>query len=468
MQGRWPARAALGAGRCIAAHRWRACSECVQRAACSLPGQPDLAAPPHTPSPLPAGQLAFHTRTLDDNVIKALFVPEEEYGAAQGGEWVLKHRCGTPPPPGQHAAAPVALHGPACQSSCGVLPGACLFPSSTMGNLLTSCLPCLARPLQRRGWHPAARAVQHHPAGQRHHRAVGAQPQPRDAGGIQPGWGPGSDGRLHSQCPWGAARSSPWRVLPGLYSVLPPAPKLCVPPASTQGRGHARAGSVPATGHHPRRLPATPAGIATMLASSINEEEVPFEEGWVKLRGFTPTVTKQQIIDFLKVVPPVGPSPQCPLRLPVRQLTGSRQAAEACAPLWAGVHACCVVSRLLGRMLGCPAASLASHARPCTAMQEDHCQGTRHRTHPRLPRLRLLPAAHCSVCPAGLRPPARSPPPPSWVSRTSSWCSAPTERRWARPLCTCVAAVPSCGWRCRWTAPSCRWAGWWAHGGGRG
>lgn len=40
-----------------------------------------------------------------------------------------------------------------------------------------------------------------------------------------------------------------------------------------------------------------------MLATSINEDEVPFEEGWVKLRGFTPTVTKQQIVEFLRVRP---------------------------------------------------------------------------------------------------------------------------------------------------------------------
>lgn len=40
--------------------------------------------------------------------------------------------------------------------------------------------------------------------------------------------------------------------------------------------------------------------MADMIASTIEEEEVPFEEGWVKLRGFPTTVTKDDIITFFK------------------------------------------------------------------------------------------------------------------------------------------------------------------------
>lgn len=128
-----------------------------------------------SPEDAAKGQLAFHTRTLDDHVIKASFVPEEEYSRAQGGEWVLKHS--------------------------GVA-------------------------------------------------------------GIP---------------------------LPGLYSINPLVSGIT---------------GLSALNPSLATLVASNPGIAAMLASSINEEEVPFEEGWVKLRGFTPTVTKQQIVDFLRPAAP--------------------------------------------------------------------------------------------------------------------------------------------------------------------
>ncbi|RMZ55170.1 hypothetical protein APUTEX25_005448 [Auxenochlorella protothecoides] len=39
-------------------------------------------------------------------------------------------------------------------------------------------------------------------------------------------------------------------------------------------------------------------GIATVLTAGINAEEVPLEEGYVKVRNLTPTVTKKDILDF--------------------------------------------------------------------------------------------------------------------------------------------------------------------------
>lgn len=41
-------------------------------------------------------------------------------------------------------------------------------------------------------------------------------------------------------------------------------------------------------------------GLINVLISGIDEDEVPFEEGWVKLRGFPPSVTKSHIVDFFK------------------------------------------------------------------------------------------------------------------------------------------------------------------------
>lgn len=70
-----------------------ACRRSAQQMACSPLNHHRPASSWRACCPPPAGQLAFHTRTLDDHVIKASFVPEEEYSRAQGGEWVLKHRC---------------------------------------------------------------------------------------------------------------------------------------------------------------------------------------------------------------------------------------------------------------------------------------------------------------------------------------------------------------------------------------
>lgn len=47
-------------------------------------------------------------------------------------------------------------------------------------------------------------------------------------------------------------------------------------------------------------LVATNPGIAAMMTAGINEDEVPFEEGYVKLRGFPNTVTKTDIVNFVK------------------------------------------------------------------------------------------------------------------------------------------------------------------------
>lgn len=38
-----------------------------------------------------------------------------------------------------------------------------------------------------------------------------------------------------------------------------------------------------------------------MLTASIEEDEVPYEEGWVKLRGFPPAFAKAQLVEFVKV-----------------------------------------------------------------------------------------------------------------------------------------------------------------------
>ncbi|EFN58712.1 hypothetical protein CHLNCDRAFT_50180 [Chlorella variabilis] len=47
-------------------------------------------------------------------------------------------------------------------------------------------------------------------------------------------------------------------------------------------------------------LVATNPGIAAMMTAGINDDEVPFEEGYVKLRGFPATVTKADMVAFLK------------------------------------------------------------------------------------------------------------------------------------------------------------------------
>lgn len=40
--------------------------------------------------------------------------------------------------------------------------------------------------------------------------------------------------------------------------------------------------------------------LAIVMTQGIDEDEVPFEEGWVKLRGFPPAVTKPHIVEFFK------------------------------------------------------------------------------------------------------------------------------------------------------------------------
>ncbi|PSC72638.1 splicing factor u2af 65 kda [Micractinium conductrix] len=41
-------------------------------------------------------------------------------------------------------------------------------------------------------------------------------------------------------------------------------------------------------------------GISAMVCASVVDDEVPFEEGYIKLRGFTPTATKQEMMQFLQ------------------------------------------------------------------------------------------------------------------------------------------------------------------------
>lgn len=46
------------------------------------------------------------------------------------------------------------------------------------------------------------------------------------------------------------------------------------------------------------QLVQTNPAIAAAMTAGIDEDEVPFEEGWVKLRGFPPAVTKGHIAEF--------------------------------------------------------------------------------------------------------------------------------------------------------------------------
>ena len=41
--------------------------------------------------------------------------------------------------------------------------------------------------------------------------------------------------------------------------------------------------------------------LAGLMYGSINEAAVPIEEGWVKLRGLDPAITKQDICTFFEV-----------------------------------------------------------------------------------------------------------------------------------------------------------------------
>lgn len=42
--------------------------------------------------------------------------------------------------------------------------------------------------------------------------------------------------------------------------------------------------------------------LAGLMYGSINEAAVPIEEGWVKLRGLDPAITKQDICTFFEVI----------------------------------------------------------------------------------------------------------------------------------------------------------------------
>lgn len=42
--------------------------------------------------------------------------------------------------------------------------------------------------------------------------------------------------------------------------------------------------------------------LAGLMYGSINEAAVPVEEGWVKLRGLDPAITKQDICTFFEVI----------------------------------------------------------------------------------------------------------------------------------------------------------------------
>lgn len=73
--------------------------------------------------------------------------------------------------------------------------------------------------------------------------------------------------------------------LPGLYSIGPVASGIT---------------GLSALNPSLASLVSTNPGIAAMLTASINEDEVPYEEGYIKLRGFPPTVTKADIVEFIK------------------------------------------------------------------------------------------------------------------------------------------------------------------------
>ena len=43
--------------------------------------------------------------------------------------------------------------------------------------------------------------------------------------------------------------------------------------------------------------------LAGLMFGSINQAAVPIEEGWVKLRGLDPSITKEDICTFFQVQP---------------------------------------------------------------------------------------------------------------------------------------------------------------------
>lgn len=46
--------------------------------------------------------------------------------------------------------------------------------------------------------------------------------------------------------------------------------------------------------------------LAGLMFGSINQAAVPIEEGWVKLRGLDPAITKADICTFFQVHPPLN------------------------------------------------------------------------------------------------------------------------------------------------------------------
>lgn len=58
------------------------------------------------------------------------------------------------------------------------------------------------------------------------------------------------------------------------------------------------------------QVQANPA-LSGMMFASINEDAVPLEEGWVKLRGLEPQVTKDDILRFFEVGVAAQPQPSC-------------------------------------------------------------------------------------------------------------------------------------------------------------
>ena len=73
--------------------------------------------------------------------------------------------------------------------------------------------------------------------------------------------------------------------LPGLYTIVPL-------PAGISG--------LSALNPQLASVVQTNPTIAAAMTSGIDEDQVPFEEGWVKLRGFPPVVTKDHIVEFFK------------------------------------------------------------------------------------------------------------------------------------------------------------------------
>ena len=83
--------------------------------------------------------------------------------------------------------------------------------------------------------------------------------------------------------------TGPWlslSVCPGVYTTGP----LTINISGVAALNPAMAGQVQ-----------TNPALAGLMYGSINEAAVPIEEGWVKLRGLDPAITKQNICTFFQV-----------------------------------------------------------------------------------------------------------------------------------------------------------------------